>query len=66
MIIVSGLRSAISSATALYEAIVAATFSSPPRPTSGTMRGGCGTINEASIGIVGHHLIQSLKVTIRL
>src|SRR5574344_329552 len=49
--IVSGFSDAIFCATVSYAATVAAIPRSSPRPTSGMMSGGCGTINAPVIPI---------------
>ena len=46
---VSGASAAISSATLSYAAVVSAICASLPLPMSGTIIGGCGTMNPAII-----------------
>ena len=49
IIMVSGSRAAISPATLSYAFIVSSICASLPLPTSGTIIGGCGTMNPAII-----------------
>ena len=51
IMIVSGAISAISSATRSYALVVSTTSASLPRPTAGTIIGGCGTMKPAIIDI---------------